>query len=463
MNNMNNTPIEIGNRLELFIDRYLIESIEGLDLRLQTPREMPAPEHPLAGGYMTVIKDRDVYRGYYRTTKPGYAGEGGDGNPGECTCYSESRDGIEWAKPELNLIRDFEGRFIPNAILDEAPFPHTFSPLLDANPEAAADQRYKALAGLADKWDGLYAFASADGIHWRRISDKAVIPYNKELHGALAFDSQNVAFWSEAEGRYAAYFRHWKNPQGWPYPRTIGRAVSHDFVHWTDESATFQTPNLPDEQLYTNQTHPYFRAPHIYIATPTRFSRGYVRGEPVTDGNGKLRNIGSTDIQFMTSRAGADRYDRTFRETFIRPGLDPVLWESRANYAALNVVPTGPTEMSIYHGKGRRYTLRTDGFASVHAPHTGGELVTKPFVFAGNELALNVSTAIQGGLRIELQNPGGTALEGFAMNDCDRIIGDGIEQVVIWKNGADVGALAGRPVRLKIEIKDANLFAFRFG
>ena len=32
----------------------------------------------------------------------------------------------------------------------------------------------------------------------------------------------------------------------------------------------------------------------------------------------------------------------------------------------------------------RRYTMRIDGFGSLHAPLAGGELVTKPLIFSGN-------------------------------------------------------------------------------
>ena len=110
----------------------------------------------------------------------------------------------------------------------------------------------------------------------------------------------------------------------------------------------------------------YFRAPHIYIALPTRFVP--------TRGN-------STEILFMSSRGGAP-YERLFKEAFIRPGLAPERWGNRANYAALNVVPTSFGEMSIYHaGSGHRYILRTDGFVSVNAPFEGGEMITKPLRF----------------------------------------------------------------------------------
>ena len=31
-----------------------------------------------------------------------------------------------------------------------------------------------------------------------------------------------------------------------------------------------------------------------------------------------------------------------------------------------------------------------------------------------------------------------------------------------WKNGSDVSSLAGKPVRLRFRLKDADLFAFQF-
>ncbi|NQT14661.1 MAG: hypothetical protein HQ582_18030, partial [Planctomycetes bacterium] len=202
---------------------------------------------------------------------------------------------------------------------------------------------------------------------------------------------------------------------------------------------------LPGEHLYTSGTHPYFRAPHIYIALATRFLPD--RGS-------------STDIMFMTSR-GKDEYDRTFLEAFIRPGLDPSKWGNRSNYAALNVVATSPEEMSIYVRE-RRYVLRTDGFASVHAGHKAGEFLTKRITFSGKELEINYSTSAAGDVRVEIQDAAGTPIPGYALDDCSAVVGDEIRHVVGWKAGADVSSLAGKPVRLRFAIREADLYSFRF-
>jgi hypothetical protein len=131
---------------------------------------------------------------------------------------------------------------------------------------------------------------------------------------------------------------------------------------------------------------------------------------------------------FMISRGG-DEYDRTFLEAFIRPGLDPNKWGNRSNYAALNVVPTGPHEMSIYVRE-RRYVLRTDGFISVHAGYKTGELRTKLFKFSGQKLEINYSTSAATDIRVEIQNPAGSPIPGHALDDCRPVIGDKLEHVM---------------------------------
>jgi len=441
---------DLGTRRELFVDRFLIDHLENATLRLHSPTKASRAQSPLVGGYATVIKDGDRFLAVYRSSNPAYKGELYDGNPGEMTCYAESRDGHEWTQPQLGIV-EINGSRENNVILRASPFSHNFSPFLDDRPDVPADQRFKAIAGLSDHAvknaqnrttgeavdirGGLYTFASPDCIHWRRLSAEPAITMSE-----FGFDSQNVAFWSPAENQFVCYFRSWQNGL-----RSISRATSPDFVTWSRPAAL--SPNLPGEHLYTSQTHPYFRAPHIYIATPTRFHQE--RGE-------------STDILFMTARGNAS-YDRTFREALIRPGLDPARWGNRSNYAALNVVPTSPTEMSIYHeGSGERFVMRTDGFASVHVGADSGEMVTRPLRFAGKELVINYSTSAGGSVRVEIQDESGQPLPDFTLADSRNLVGDAIEQQVRWTKGSDVSSLTDKSVRLKFVMQDADLFAIQF-
>jgi len=450
-------PADIGSRLELFVDDTLIARMQGATLKLHEPVKAPRAKSPLPEKHMmTVIKDGDLYRAWYRSTDPAFQGVPHSGHPGETVHYAESRDGHEWTFPALRL-HEIGGTLENNAILAKLPpFLTNFMPFLDSRPGVNPAERYKTLAGYpgpgnktgkAKAGMGLFAFVSPDGIKWTMRGE--AIPFRNEWRHA--FDSPNVTFWSEAEGQYVCYFRTWV--EGGKV-RSVSRATSPDFVTWSDPVEL--VPNLPGEQLYTTMTQPYFRAPHIYIATPTRYVPG--RGDsPSYD----QKDVNLTDVLFMSSRAGATRYDRAFTDALIRPGLDPARWRNRANYVAQNVIPTTAAEMSIYHRSGDRYVLRTDGFISVHTGAKEGELLTKPVIFSGRELLLNFSTSAVGGVQVEILQAGGGPIPGFALADCEVAYGDTIERAMKWKGG-DLQSLAGQPVQLRFVMKESDVYSYRF-
>ena len=55
----------------------------------------------------------------------------------------------------------------------------------------------------------------------------------------------------------------------------------------------------------------------------------------------------------------------------------------------------------------------------------------------------------------------GSRLEPF-VDDCREIYGDEIDRAVSWKGAANVGSLAGKTVRLRFAIRDADLYSLRF-
>lgn len=456
-------PISLAGRRELFVDRFLIDSMNGAELRLAEPRNagvvlrFDAPWELHHCGYVTVFPDREKYRMYYR----GLPIAGKDGSNAETTCYAESTDGVAWSKPSLGLF-EVQGTRENNVILaDSAPFSHNFAPFLDANPEAASGERYKALAGTSES--GLVPFASEDGVHWRRLQEAPVITKG-------AFDSQNVSFWSATEKMYVCYFRTWTENTFGGF-RTVSRCTSADFRNWS-EPVAMDFGGTPWEHLYTNQTAPYFRAPHIYLSTAARFMPGRrVVSEEEAAGLGLSKGYAGdcSDAVLMSSRGG-NHYDRTFMEGFIRPGIGLENWVSRTNYPACGILQTGPAEMSMYvqHNYGQpthhlvRYTMRLDGVASLHAGYGGGEMVSKPLTFAGDGLYLNMSTSAAGSVRVELQDDAGAPLPGYALADCEELVGDAIEKRVRWKRGTDLHETAGKVVRLRVVLKDADVYALQF-
>ncbi|MGQ9579574.1 MAG: hypothetical protein ACUVT8_01355 [Armatimonadota bacterium] len=444
-----NSPINIGSRLELFVDDYLIDKLEGgAEQKLNHPvrREVAlmfdAPWEGDTSAYVTVFKDSDGFRMYYRGSrwKP---------KKQENICVALSKDGVTWTRPSLGIV-EYKGSR-DNNIVWTGLGAHAFAPFKDTNPNASPDERYKAVGpgSGSGRNDVLYGYVSPDGFHWKLIKKEPIITEGN-------FDSQNVAFWDPNRGEYVCYLRAFRHtwPDGY---RDIMRSTSKDFRSWTKpEWLTY--PQAPDEHFYTNAIICYFRAPHIYLGFPKR----YVPDRKEHGGNGV------SDGVFMSSRDGLTFH--RWVEAFMRPGLDEANWLDRNVMAAWGILETAPGELSLYYLEHnyrpthcvRRVTIRTDGFVSIHAGAIPGRMITKPFVFSGRELVINYSTSAAGGIRVELEDESGKPLKGFTLADCPPIYGDELEHVVKWTASSDLTRFAGKPVRLKFELVDADLYSMRF-
>jgi hypothetical protein len=507
-------PLVIGSRRQLFVDRRLVDRLEGearLVLHSPQPQEIAVrSEEPWEGSaprYMTVFRDGDRYRLYYRVA----VGHVEDNDERQYTCYAESGDGIRWTKPRLGLV-EFAGSK-ENNIVWQGPVSHNLTPFRDDNPAAPPAERYKAVGGPTKyKWDkgydplrdGLMLLVSADGIHWQKRDDKPLAVKGN-------FDSQNVLFWDSTAGLYRIFWRDARgdSPQH-PAGRDIRTATSPDCRTWSEREWLVYDParsGSPDRdeagdptgdhhQLYTSGIQPYPRSPGLFVGLPERYSdRGWTRStdrlpdrevrkaradKGIAGGRPTRWGTAITDVLFMASHDGRGFF--VWPEAFVRPGIQrPGTWYYGGAWAALGFAetaspyPSGPPELSIYvqeadgpvtvestRGAVRRHTLRLDGFASVHAPLTGGRLVTKPFVFAGDVLAINFSTSGGGRMRIGLADAAGEPVAGRSLDDCDLVYGDEHDRVVSWGGAETLADLAGQPVRLVVELKDADLYAIRF-
>jgi len=499
-------PIDIGSRLELMVDDYLIQRMTGgAELRLHRPteRERVFVHDTLwegnRSGYHTVFQDGDLYKMYYRGSQIDLPDSGDISIPYDVICYAESKDGIHWTRPALGLI-EFEGSKKNNIILSGEAASQALVPFRDANPECKPQEQYKALSVMSKPVTGLYAFASPDGIHWTQMSDEPVITEGY-------FDSQNLAFWDTVRGHYVDFHRALRGgPESIHPPTHVGSTkdmmttTSKDFLNWAEpvwleysaerwlKFSPRQTKWSPFVQMYTNQIAPYYRAPHIYLGFPARYAAGRDQLTPLNERLSRSEEYFGRDYSdtgLITSRDG--RHFKVWPEAFIRPGLvQKGRWVYADNYQALGILETQsawspgsggplegggpvPRELSMYTTEGfwrtntlRRYTLRIDGFVSVNAPLSGGEFVTKPIKFQGQELMMNFSTSAPGSIRVEIQTADGNPIDGFALADCPEIFGDEIERVVTFNGGTNVGQLAGQAIRLRFALKDADLYSFRF-
>lgn len=462
---------EMADRRELFVDHHLIERLDGVRLEAGSPRRAEVVlrfDQPweYAAGFVTVIKDGDLYRMYYRGGRKG--ADGKYDNDGEVTCYAESRDGIVWTKPNLGLHAS-HCRNDTNIVVGMGAHrvTHNFAPILDDRLGVPASERYKAVGGkgpTSAPSPGLFRYVSADGIHWRSFSPDPIF-------AGYALDSLNVLTWIPAEQCYAVYLRTWSEGGTPEQPkfkgiRTISRSTSKDFVVWTKpEPMSFG--DTPLEHLYTNNTQPYYRAPHVLVALPFRLlpdRRAFPAEQLEELGVPPQHAGGLSDAVLMTSRGGT-HYDRTFMESFVRPGPDAIKWHARETQPSNGVVPTGPAEMSFYVINHypmptqhlARMVLRIDGFASARAGYTPGTLLTKPFTFRSAQLELNFATSSAGGVKVELLDP-----DGAALATGEKLIGDDTARFVQWVGRTGVGEFADRPVRLRFTLMDADLYSFRF-
>lgn len=474
--------LDMGSRRELFVDQYLVEKLDNVTLQLHRPRwvgrslEYDKPWEGAYAGCVAILNDADRLRVYYRGYRADLPGPIVDGKK-EITCYAESRDGgASWIKPELGL-HEVHGTKQNNVLFtDSGGVSHNFTPFIDNRPGVPAAERYKAIAGTK-RTGGILGFISEDAIHWQPVQDAPLITQG-------AFDSQNISFWSPIEQCYVCYFRIFREVPGhkpadgdrW---RWIARSTSPDFRHWCEpvemKMLDGRGNERPPEHYYLPWTMPYYRAPHIYLSFPKRFTpfRSPVSLEAgkkfLAEGSLDHYALHSSDSIFMASRGG-NHYVRMFMEAFIRPGPSPEDWITRANSCAYGIVPCGEREISIFRythyaqptNHLARYTLRVDGFVSVNAPYEGGELLTKPLTFSGRQLELNFATSAAGGVRVEIQDADGNPIPGFRAEECREAIGDRIKYIVSWKHGDDVSTLAGQSVRLRFIMHDADLYSLRF-
>ena len=456
---------DIGSRLEPSVDDWLIDGMKGAALTLNEPQfrgivmEWDLPwEGNSSGPYHTIFRDGDVFRLYYRGSD--WVEETQDSSHHPFLCLAESQDGIHWERPDLGLV-EFRGSKDNNIVSRD-----WLDPFLDGNPNAPDTERYKASAGEMDY--GFFGYVSPDGLHWKRVQEEPFLTADQ------GYDWTQTAFWDDMRKEYAAYLRGWgklgggvvKNIKLTP-PRKRWRAIrytrSKDFIHWSEPvMAEIEPPLSPQEQFYTSTITPYHRAPHLYIGFPMRHLPGRHKNPAHNHG-------GLSDVAFISSRDG--HHFHRLPEAFIRPGPDIRNWVQRSNYPSRGLIETAPGELSLYltghymqEGPGvlRRYTIRTDGFASVHAGYGGGEFTTRPIVFGGTKLIINYASSAFGGLQVEIQNDGGKAVEGFRLDQCPVIYGDEIEHTVTWDGGSDVARLSGNPVRLRFVMRDADLYSIQF-
>ena len=494
----------VGDQKQLFVDHRFIESSDGITLRMNPPYQTGEPlvvvDQPWEAGakihvYCSVMKEEGPDEVRIRLWYDLYTDQGRPGQGFRALCYAESNDGIRFRKPVLGLVEK-DGSRENNLVMPTDLSVMTVgggSVARDDNPGTPAEKRYRSWSKLytipGTRKGGNAFWYSADGLRWHL---EETLPT-----GLRAADTQPSWFWDPTIGRYRGYSRE-------VHPRMIGYNESDDMTHWEN----FEIVLLPDARdlaplvdfLPRRQQS---RAPEKAHQVETVFGPGYTVVGPLSldfYGTGVFRyaeaqdayfamipiyyhyrhlHPTTADVQLAVSRDGRNFQRLGERQSFLRLG-HAGSFGSKWVWGMPRPIRMG-NEIWIYYvgtnwdhadrvdpdpGGHRsavsRAILRLDGFVSADAGYRGGWLSTPLIRFGGSKLELNLDTSAGGEALVEIQDPRGRPLPGFALEDADPMNGNHVAFPVSWKGRRDLSSLAGREVRLHIRLRNSKLYAFQF-
>jgi hypothetical protein len=496
-----NRPIQLGSRKHIFLDDALIAEMNNCKFTVNPPRIAECVIDNIKGAFrkhLTVVDDEEgLIRIYY-------------GVEDDHLAVRVSRDGIHFGPP--NVPANFAGKLRParnDCVVISEMVGGLGNPFID--PNGPPEEQWKYFSDYNRR--GIYLYTSADGYEWHRCKT-ATLPFRS--------GTQSCTFYDDQRARYVSYHRSGifhtptfdtrrssvvtehddlavpsqfkplsqegyrnlrktyplRNPLPWYLdngPLTPG-GFGMEFPHAFDP-----TPDDPiGTDIYVTKAQKYGGAPDAYVAFPIVYFHYGPDGPPARGAlsqPARGRGSGSLETQLAVSRNGL------FWKQYPRPAYVGI-----GRYAERNVVTAYLADGMVFRGdeiwqylfgetqyhsayridrKGRgvyRLVQRRDGFVSIDSPYDKiGRIVTKPFVFEGKRLTLNIDTGATGYAQVGFLDGSGKPVEGFSADDCVYINGDFMRTPVEWLGkGKELGDLAGRRVQLVIRMRGTKLYALQF-
>jgi len=468
-------PIDVGR--QLFVDDFLIEETTLKRSFHQATYHAINPvvksEKPWESGGKSNMACAYLGGVWYDPTdslfKMWYLG----GNTGYKTygvCYATSKDGIHWEKPTLDSAKPGTNFVIHGRWND------CCTVWLDYNAKTP-NERYKIFNVEFFKGSGFHLIyrTSPDGIKWtdplvdRRVwGDFCTAFYNPFRRVWVVSSRIHDSDSQYKVGRCRGYLED-------ADPRKVVERVTYDemmalegdTVYWV--GADDLDPPNPDPrfaeirpELYSISCAPY---ESLMLGMFTIWTGP--SNEHVHEHGGQKRN----DILLGFSRDGF-HWDRPCRERFIACSWKKGTW----NFG--NVQPVGgcclvvgdklyfyvsgrADDPSGQHGQGSTglAILRRDGFASLDASNKSGSMITRPVIFHGKHLFVNIDCP-KGQLKAEVLDADGKVIEPFSLKNCRAVSCDKTLAAVTWQGATDLSSISGKPVRLRFHLKNGSLYAF---
>lgn len=459
------TPVDVSDQKQLFIDRKFIAESNRVELNTNPAQKvgmvLGGDGLPVQGHVSRVIDDNGTIKLYLGADSVGIL---------------ESTDAIHFR----HTGKSIGGGGFSTIFLDQH------------DPDPA--KRYKLFhLEFAPPFDpekhGVYASYSADGHNFTRVG--RVLPF--------FCDNPPIVQWDERRGKYVIYTRAFDynsenqrrvarievdDPlQPWPYRKT-DRHRLFPSIENLDVVLSADKDDDPHSDIYYNAASIYPWAADVHLMFTAQFRHFSPDRNPFIRPRipGQWEDFGMLEVQLAVSRDGI-QWERPTREPYFPTGLADE-WDRWYAVMGPGIVRRGNYLYQYYNSSGRLHDSvvlrpeyddaakqlggvgivrqRLDGFVSADADFRGGYLRTPPMTFRGNALRLNIDTGSMGTAFVEIQDEAGNPLPGFAMADCEEIGGNFIDQRVYWKGQDDVSSLAGKPVRLRFNLKRAKLYAFQF-
>jgi hypothetical protein len=128
----------------------------------------------------------------------------------------------------------------------------------------------------------------------------------------------------------------------------------------------------------------------------------------------------------------------------------------------------GPDRMSV-----ALCTLPQNRWLGLLAGPYRGTIVTHPLTFAGSKLIVDIDASLamqkptpnrrrfdECEVRVALEDQSGGRIEGFTADRMSLLLESGMHEIR-WRD-ADLSKLAGKPVRLRFEMRNAALYSIQF-
>ena len=395
----------------------------------------------------TVLKDpeKGLFRMYYTSSGKDPEVLRYNRPYGNCVCYAESTDGLNWTKPSLR-VRTFHGSMENNLFLKEKI--RAQAPAVVYDPEQPRDKRY--IIHLTDGSKigdelvgGIFQAFSPDGIHWQYEPDEPIIP--------IINDSSNTFFKDPYTGKWVAFHRPGLGQRKNAY------STSDDLMTWTRHGVVHDIDDRdpPTDCFYWCGVQPYADG---YLAVVPVYHKAYTNY--------------TVDVQLLYAR-DLDHWTRVGdRRTFLETG-PPRSHESQSVYPACNIVDMGGEYWLYYTGCNRRHTveadeqpgamtsiclarIRRDRFVAMQGVCPGAYLTTRMLEHPGGCLEVNAEAA--GRAWVEVLDENGAPLPGYTRAEAIPLEGDHLDHAAAWRERR---RLPDRPVRLRFYIGEGALFAFR--